>query len=101
MSPSGLEFWSSAKLKKVWRGSPFDEGSSLPAWRRPALLGLANRFPGAGYRHGAVARGCRWIETRWDLTDEDFSRIWIFCTLLFLGAAIYAFTSNEGPADFR
>src|SRR5205807_3863664 len=32
---------------------------------------------------------------------EDFSRIWIFCTVLLLSAAIYAFTANEGPSDLR
>src|SRR5882724_5798090 len=48
-----------------------------------------------------VIEGSRWTTARWELSEEDFSRIWIFCTLLLLGSAIYAFTANEGPADFR
>src|SRR5690242_21551514 len=41
------------------------------------------------------------IKARWEFSDEDFSRAWIFCTLLFLAAAVYAFTSNEGPSNFQ
>jgi hypothetical protein len=50
----------------------------------------------------AVAlEGARFVKARWELSDEDFSRIWTFCSLLFLSAAVYAFTANEGPAHFR
>ena len=42
----------------------------------------------------------RCTKFRWDLSDEDFARIWTFCTLLFMLAAVYAFTSNEGPSRF-
>src|SRR5215831_1332084 len=41
----------------------------------------------------------RLLKARWEFSDEDFSRIWMFCTVLFLGAAVYAFTANKGPAD--
>src|SRR5206468_2006638 len=34
-------------------------------------------------------------------SNQDFSRIWTFCALLFLASAVLAFTTNEGPADFR
>ncbi len=74
----------------------------------PFLLGAGLLFWGwqTGFLAPAIVmalllEGSRWIKTRWDLTDEDFSRIWMFCTLLFLGGFIYAFTANEGPADFR
>src|SRR6267154_1657294 len=43
----------------------------------------------------------RWIKARWEFSDEDFGRIWTFCMLLFLASALYAFTSNQGPANFR
>lgn len=48
-----------------------------------------------------IFEGSRVIKVRWDFSDEDCTRIWTFCTLLFLAAAVYAFTTNEGPADFR
>ena len=72
------------------------------------LLGAAVLFWGwqTGFFVPAIAmalvlEASHWVQARWDLADEDFSRIWIFCALLFLGAGIYAFTANDGPADFR
>jgi hypothetical protein len=74
----------------------------------PFLLGAALLFWGwqtdfvlPAMLMAVILESPRWTKLRWDLGDEDFSRIWVFCTLLFLGAAIYAFTANEGPADFR
>lgn len=49
----------------------------------------------------AVLEGSRFIKLRWELTNEDFSRLWVFCTLLLLASAAYAFTSSNGPANFR
>ena len=49
----------------------------------------------------AVLEGARWVKARWEFTDEDFRRIWTFCALLLLAAALYAFTASGGPADFR
>src|SRR5215475_998512 len=43
----------------------------------------------------------RWIRVRWELSDDDFRRIWVFCTLLLLGAVVYAFNLNDGPGNFR
>jgi hypothetical protein len=40
----------------------------------------------------------RLTKLRWDFSDDDFARLWTFCTLLFLGTAVYAFTANEGPS---
>jgi protein-glutamine gamma-glutamyltransferase len=74
----------------------------------PFLLGAALLFWGwqtdfvlPSMLMALILESPRWTKLRWELADEDFSRIWVFCTLLFLGAAIYAFTANEGPADFR
>jgi hypothetical protein len=74
----------------------------------PFLLGAALLFWGwqtdfvlLSMLMALILESPRWTKLRWELADEDFSRIWVFCTLLFLGAAIYAFTANEGPADFR
>ncbi|HLP77823.1 MAG TPA: hypothetical protein VK327_13000, partial [Candidatus Paceibacterota bacterium] len=47
----------------------------------------------------AVAlEAAQWLKLRWEFSDDDFSRIWTICTLLFLGVAVYAFTDNGGPA---
>jgi hypothetical protein len=46
----------------------------------------------------AVLEAARFTRARWEFSDEDFSRIWTICTLLFLGVAVYAFTDNNGPA---
>ncbi len=48
-----------------------------------------------------VLEAPRLVKLRWDFSEEDFSRIWIFCTLLFFASMVYAFTSNEGPSHFR
>jgi hypothetical protein len=46
-----------------------------------------------------ILEGARWLKTRWEFSEDDFSRIWTFCTLVLLGVAVYAFTTNNGPAD--
>ncbi|HXJ72196.1 MAG TPA: hypothetical protein VNM37_05070, partial [Candidatus Dormibacteraeota bacterium] len=48
----------------------------------------------------AVIESPRWLKARWDFSDEDFNRIWTFCALLALAATVYAFSMNEGPANF-
>lgn len=73
----------------------------------PLLLGAALIFWGwqaeffvAGAAMAAILEGARLVKARWEFSDEDFSRVWTFCSLLFLGAAVYAFTASEGPATF-
>ncbi len=70
----------------------------------PGLLGAALLFWGweTGNLPAAAAlalllESARWVRVRWDFSDEDFSRIWILCTLLVLGSAVYSFTTNGGP----
>jgi hypothetical protein len=74
----------------------------------PLLLGAALLFWGWQAGHlaegavmAAVLEGAQWSKARWDFTDEDFRRIWTFCALLLLGAAVYAFTASGGPTDLR
>jgi transglutaminase-like putative cysteine protease len=74
----------------------------------PFLLGAALIFWGwqagffvAGALMAVILEGARFVKVRWDFSDEDFTRMWTFCTLLFLGLAIYAFTDNGGPESFR
>jgi len=48
-----------------------------------------------------LLEGARLIKLRWDFSNEDFTRIWVFCTVALLAAAVYAFSSNEAPTDFH
>src|ERR1017187_929661 len=73
----------------------------------PLLLGAALLFWGwqTGYLPAAAAMAVviespRFIKTRWEFSDADFGRIWTLCALVFLAVAVYAFTNNEGPANF-
>ncbi len=38
----------------------------------------------------------RWLRTRWEFAQADLDRIWNLCTLLFFGAFVVAFVSNDG-----
>jgi hypothetical protein len=74
----------------------------------PLLLGAALLFWGwqtgffyAGAVMAIVIEAAHVIKVRWELTDLDFSRLWTFCWVVFLATIVYAFTSNEGPSDFR
>jgi hypothetical protein len=74
----------------------------------PFLLGAALLFWGwqtdyliAGAVMAVVLESPRWVKARWDFADEDFRRIWVFCALLFLGVALFAFTSNGGLNELR
>jgi protein-glutamine gamma-glutamyltransferase len=73
----------------------------------PFLLAAALLFWGwqagfliAGAIMAVVLESSRFIKARWDLSDDDFARIWTFCTLLFLAAFVFAFANNAGPASF-
>ena len=73
----------------------------------PFLLGATLLFWGWQTDHliasaimAAILESARWIKTRWEFTDQDFRRMWVFCALLFMAVAVYAFTSSGGPADF-
>ncbi len=72
----------------------------------PLLLGAALIFWGwqtdffwPGVAMAAVLEGALVFKARWEVTDDDFTRIWTFCTVAFLAAMAYAFTANEGPAS--
>jgi hypothetical protein len=73
----------------------------------PLLLGAALLF--WGWQTGfllvsallaVVLEAARIVKARWEFSDDDFSRIWTICTLLFLGAVVFAFTDNGGPSHF-
>ena len=73
---------------------PFLLGAGLLYW------GWQTGFPVAGLVMAVVLEAARWVVARWEFSDQDFNRIWVFCTLTLIGSVIYAF-SNEGLADFR
>src|SRR5438128_5354013 len=72
---------------------PFLAGAALLFW------GWQTGFLIPGALMAAILEGARLVHARWDLSDDDFSRIWTFCAVLFIGALVYAFTANEGPSD--
>ncbi|HEU6447764.1 MAG TPA: transglutaminase domain-containing protein [Verrucomicrobiae bacterium] len=92
--------------------------SETPAVKTPPLLLLAallfwgwqSGLLWAGAAMGLILESSRLIKTRWDFTEKEFRRIFTFCIVLSLAAAVYAFTSNEegsfsqmfsGPAAFH
>jgi hypothetical protein len=73
----------------------------------PLLLGVTLLFWGwqtgflaIGAVMGVVLESSRLIKARWEFSDEDFRRIWAFCSVLVLAALVYGFNSNEGPSQF-
>src|SRR5436305_2115763 len=58
-------------------------------------------FPIVGALLAVASESPRLISVRWELSDEDFRRIWLFSTLLLLSATVYAFSLNDGPVNFR
>ena len=76
------------------KNPPFLLGAALLFW------GWQTGFLGMGALMAVVLESARWVSLRWEVSDEDLSRIWTFSCLLLLTAAVYAFTSNEGPASF-
>jgi hypothetical protein len=69
-------------------------GATLAFW------GWQSGFLIAGALMGLIVESARFVHARWEFSDEDFSRVWTFCSLLFLAAGVYAFTNNNGPAAF-
>jgi hypothetical protein len=72
----------------------------------PFLIGVALLFWGwqtdflyVALLLAAILESPRWITARWEFNNDDFSRIWTFCAVLFFATALYAFTSRDGPAD--
>jgi len=73
---------------------PFLLAAALVFW------GWQSDFLLTGLALGLVLESSRVLKERWDFSEADMIRIWNFCSLLGLAAAIFAFTSNDGPASF-
>jgi hypothetical protein len=50
---------------------------------------------------GVILEWGRWSRFKWDFSDDDFRRIWVFCSLVLLAATVYAFTTNDSFSSFR
>jgi hypothetical protein len=74
---------------------PFLLGATLVFWGWQSGLFIP------GVILALILEGARLTRLRWDLSDDDFSRVWAFCSLMFLAAAVYGFAANEGPSDFK
>jgi hypothetical protein len=72
------------------KAPPFLLGATLLFW------GWQTGFLAVGASLAAVVESARFVRIRWDVSDEDFYRIWNFSTLLTLAAAIFVFTTQEG-----
>jgi len=73
----------------------------------PLLLGATLVFWGwqTGLFHvGAllaiVFEATQLSKFRWDSTEDELNRLWNLVSVIFLAAAVFAFTSNEGPVAF-
>lgn len=73
----------------------------------PFLLGATLVFWGwqvgllwVGAIVAALLEGARWIQARWDFSQEDLDRVWNLSMVLFLGAAVFAFASGDGMGMF-
>jgi protein-glutamine gamma-glutamyltransferase len=76
------------------RTPPLLLGATLLFW------GWQTGFLAAAAIMAVVLEGARLVRARWDLSDEDFRRTWTFCSVLLLAAVVYAFNTNDWPAQF-
>jgi protein-glutamine gamma-glutamyltransferase len=77
------------------KAPPLLVGATLLFW------GWQTGFLVVGIVMAAALESARWLKVRWEFSDDDFTRIWTFCTLLALAGVVLAFTANEGPSNFR
>lgn len=76
------------------RPPPFLMGATLLFW------GFQTGLTGVGAIMALIIELPRLSKTRYEISQEDFSRVWVFCSLLLLASVVYAFTLNEGPSRF-
>src|SRR6185295_3483369 len=50
----------------------------------------------AGLLLAVILEGSRVIRARWEFNQDDFDRVYKLTTVLFVGAFVYAFASQEG-----
>jgi transglutaminase-like putative cysteine protease len=75
-----------------------ERGAATPPFLLPAALllwGWQSGVPLVGAGAGVALESARFIPARWDLTEEDFRRVWNFCMLLALALVVYVFSTNS------
>lgn len=70
---------------------PLLTGATLLFW------GWQTEFLLMGALLAVLTEGARVTHAHWDLTDEDFNRVWNLTVLFFITAAVLSFTMNDGP----
>lgn len=73
---------------------PFLLGAALAFW------GWQSALPMPGLALGLIIEAARLLPSRWEFSEDDFRRVFVLCSLVFLGAAVYAFNASNGPASF-
>jgi hypothetical protein len=66
-----------------------------------AFWGWQSGFWLVGTLAGVALESSRLIKARWDLTEEDFRRIWNFCVLLSLALIVYSFATDEAGSSLN
>jgi hypothetical protein len=72
--------------------------ATTPPFLLPAALlfwGWQSGYPLAGAAAGLALESARFIPARWDLSADDFRRVWNFCMLLSFALVVYVFASNQ------
>jgi transglutaminase-like putative cysteine protease len=69
----------------------------------PLLLGATLAFWGwqtgflvLGLALGVAVELSRWVKVRWHFSPEDYNQLWNITVMMFLGAAAFAFMTQEG-----
>ncbi len=73
----------------------------------PLLVGAALLFWGwqtgllwLGVLVGVMLESLRLLRVRWEFAQADLDRVWNLCVLLFFGAGVITFASNDGASAF-
>jgi len=92
--PAGFPRLVSSQIKFLkMKTPPLLIGATLLFW------GWQTGFWPVAIPMAVILEGSRVIKMRWEFSDDEFARIWTFCTVLFLAAMFFAFNSNGGPSD--
>src|SRR5262245_51512939 len=73
---------------EIMKLPPFLLGTTLLFW------GWQTGFLLPGALMAIIIESSRWVKLRWEFSEDDFSRVWTFCTIALLAATVYVFTSN-------